>query len=128
MDFYYHDTDSGVLVLTADGGLNAQTAEQFVNELERVIVGGVHRLIVDCSKLEYVSSYGVAVLIRLHKHLDSETLHLPELRPLIGKTVEIIVQEEPEPPADPYAALFDLAGKGAVDPEAYKALREASRL
>jgi anti-sigma B factor antagonist len=69
LDFYYHDTDSGVLVLSADGGLNAQTAEQFVKELEHVIAGGITRLIVDCSKLDYVSSYGVAVLIRLHKHL-----------------------------------------------------------
>jgi len=28
--------------------------------------------------------------IRIRKHLDSETLHLPELKPLLGKTVEII--------------------------------------
>ncbi len=35
--------------------------------------------------------------IRIHKQLESETLHLPELRPLVGKRVEIIVQEEPAP-------------------------------
>jgi hypothetical protein len=29
--------------------------------------------------------------IRLSKHIDSETLHLPELRSLIGQDVEIIV-------------------------------------
>ncbi len=32
--------------------------------------------------------------IRIQRTLDSETLHLPELRPLLGKTVEIIVQEQ----------------------------------
>jgi hypothetical protein len=32
--------------------------------------------------------------IRIHKTIDSETLHLPELKPLIGRTVEIIVLEE----------------------------------
>jgi hypothetical protein len=32
--------------------------------------------------------------IRLRRKLESETLHLPELKPLVGKTVEIIVQEE----------------------------------
>jgi hypothetical protein len=32
--------------------------------------------------------------IRIHKVIDSETLHLPELKPLIGKAVEIIVLEE----------------------------------
>lgn len=29
--------------------------------------------------------------IRIRRKLDSETLHLPELRPLMGKEVEIIV-------------------------------------
>ncbi len=56
-------------MLAADGGLNAGTAEQFVRELEHVIDAGVRRVIVDCSKLDYISSYGVSVLIRLHKRL-----------------------------------------------------------
>lgn len=67
--------------------------------------------------------------IRLHKRLESDTLHLPELRPLIGRTVEIMVREEADPSAaGPYDALFALAGKDVVDPEAYKTLRDASRL
>jgi hypothetical protein len=68
--------------------------------------------------------------IHIRKHLDSETLYLPELKPLIGKTVEITVVEEPTTPSkdDPYAAFFDLAGKDAVDPEAYKQLRDASMI
>ena len=32
--------------------------------------------------------------IRIRAHVDSETLHLPELKALIGKDVEIIVIEE----------------------------------
>lgn len=32
--------------------------------------------------------------IRIRRKIESETLHLPELRNLIGKTVEIIVLEE----------------------------------
>lgn len=36
--------------------------------------------------------------IRIRKTLDSETLNLPELRPLVGQSVEIIVLvEEPVP-------------------------------
>ena len=68
--------------------------------------------------------------IRIRRKLDSDTLHLPELKPLIGKTVEIVVQEEAEPrvPASPYDALFTLAGSNVVDPEAYKSLRAASTL
>jgi len=32
--------------------------------------------------------------IRIRKHLDSATLVLPELQPLVGKDVEIIVLED----------------------------------
>jgi hypothetical protein len=31
--------------------------------------------------------------IRIRKKLDSDTLHVPELRPYIGQTVEIVVEE-----------------------------------
>jgi hypothetical protein len=59
--------------------------------------------------------------IHIRKHLDSETLHLPELKPLIGKTVEIIVREEKPalPGKNPYEAFFALAGQDVVDPDAY---------
>ena len=33
-------------------------------------------------------------MVRIYRKLDSETLHLPELKPLIGKAVEIIVVEK----------------------------------
>jgi hypothetical protein len=32
--------------------------------------------------------------VRIRRKLDSETLHLPELKPLVGQTVEIIVLSE----------------------------------
>ncbi|HJT78691.1 MAG TPA: hypothetical protein VJ739_15920 [Gemmataceae bacterium] len=32
--------------------------------------------------------------IRIRKKLDSDTLHLPQLRPLVGQNVEIIVLAE----------------------------------
>ena len=71
--------------------------------------------------------------IRIHKQIDSETLHLPELKSLIGKTVEILILEETAAPprtcaSSPYDALFELAGHDVVDPEAYKQLRAASTL
>ena len=71
--------------------------------------------------------------IRIRKHIDSETLHLPELREMIGKEVEIIVLEETptaasEPSEEvltgtPYDAFFALAGKIDLDWDAYKKLR-----
>ena len=37
--------------------------------------------------------------IRIRKTLDSDTLHVPELRAYIGRTVEIVVEEPPPDPA-----------------------------
>jgi hypothetical protein len=37
--------------------------------------------------------------IRIRKRLDSDTLYLPELRPLLGRGVEIIVLEDDGPVA-----------------------------
>lgn len=36
--------------------------------------------------------------IRVHQKLDSDTLYLPQVRPLIGKNVEIIVREHSDAP------------------------------
>lgn len=69
MEFYYHETDRDVLVLRADGGLNADTAEQFVGELEALVDAGLARIIVDCEHLEHVSSYGMMILVRLRRKL-----------------------------------------------------------
>ncbi len=42
--------------------------------------------------------------IRIHKHLVSPAIDVPELAPLVGKNVEIIVLEESDPPAMPLPA------------------------
>ena len=71
MEFYYHDVDKDILILSADGGLIAATAEQFFGELEQFVQLGCRKLIVDCTRLTYISSYGLGVLVRLHKKLAS---------------------------------------------------------
>jgi hypothetical protein len=47
--------------------------------------------------------------IRIHRTLDSDTLHLPELRPLIGKEVEITVTETPAEGTKDWSALEEAA-------------------
>jgi hypothetical protein len=57
--------------------------------------------------------------IRIRRKLDSDTLHLPELRPLLGRTVEIIVLEEaPAPGVRPGTgdwAAFDRLAREITD-------------
>jgi hypothetical protein len=56
--------------------------------------------------------------IRIRKRLDSETLHLPELRPLIGRDVEIVVTERSNgsaPDADSgIRSILDLAQRASA--------------
>jgi anti-anti-sigma factor len=69
MEFYYSDVDKDILIVCADGGLNSDNANQFVDELGTLIEGGQTKIVVDCTRLDYISSYGVGVLLRLHAKL-----------------------------------------------------------
>jgi hypothetical protein len=68
-------------------------------------------------------------VIRIHKQIDSETLHLPELKPLIGKRVEIIVIDVTDPAdANRWAALEGAAqGLTDYDFDAWREQREYDR-
>lgn len=71
MEFYYHEIENDVLIISADGGLNKQTSGQFVEEVTGLIKGGIRKLIIDCEHLTYVTSYGLSVLLRLHKKMKA---------------------------------------------------------
>jgi hypothetical protein len=65
-------------------------------------------------------------VIHVTQELNSDTLQLPELKPLIGKKVEITIREVPEIPAtkNGWDALLELAGKDLIDLDAIEAYRE----
>jgi hypothetical protein len=52
--------------------------------------------------------------IRIETTIDSETLHLPQLKPLVGKNVEIIVREKAAPVVTPA-----MSGSGAIETAVY---------
>ncbi|MCP3905023.1 MAG: STAS domain-containing protein [Planctomycetes bacterium] len=76
MEFYYDEIDNDVLILAADGGLNAQTADAFVGDVGRLIDAGLTRLIIDCTKLTHITSYGLGVLVRLHGKMKQRGGHV----------------------------------------------------
>jgi len=57
--------------------------------------------------------------VRIRRKLESETLYLPELRPLLGKNVEIIVLEEPPAGIAPGTGDWDTAMKSVKELEDY---------
>jgi hypothetical protein len=56
--------------------------------------------------------------IRIRKTLDSETLHLPELKSLLGRAVEIIVLED-DPPARMGTGDWDAAARAVAELKDY---------
>ncbi len=55
---------------------------------------------------------------RIHKILDSDNLHLPELKPLIGQAVEIIVLTE-APAVHPGTGDWEAAARAADELKDY---------
>jgi hypothetical protein len=66
--------------------------------------------------------------IRIQTRIDSETLTLPELKPLMGKDVEIIVRERTQASKRDRSAFFEAAKDIPIDLDAIKELREASKI
>jgi hypothetical protein len=65
--------------------------------------------------------------IRVRRRIDSDMLHLPELKEMLGRTVEIIILEETptadHPPLAP-GCFTALSPKEAFDPKALEAIQE----
>ena len=71
--------------------------------------------------------------IRLFVDVDSEDIHIPELKKFIGKKVEMIIHEVPsikpdEEKKQDMKKFFDAAGKIKIDKESINQLREISKL
>ena len=91
MKFYHSEVDNDILIISADGGLNSENADQFVNELESLIEDGQTKIIVDCTRLEHITSYGLGVLVRLHTKLAKRggSVKLACVKGLIEKLLAI---------------------------------------
>jgi anti-anti-sigma factor len=72
-----------VLVVALEGELDAYWAEETQRELWDCLERGHHRLVLDLSRLSYLSSAGLRVLLQLHKRVEAlgGQLHLASLQP-----------------------------------------------
>jgi hypothetical protein len=69
--------------------------------------------------------------IRIETTIDSDTLYLPQLKPLVGKSVEIIVREKMAPnitPATREWSTVEAAVRSGLDDYDFDAYREARKL
>jgi hypothetical protein len=68
-------------------------------------------------------------VIHVTQQIESDTLHLPELRPLIGKKVEITIREVANinEGKNGWDALSELAGQDLLDEKVIEEYREFDR-
>ena len=67
VEFYFSEVEKDVLIISADGGIDRRTSGQFVENILSLIQGGITKIIVDLDRLTYISSYGLGVVLRIHK-------------------------------------------------------------
>ena len=72
MEFHYDDVQEDILIIKPDGDLNSETADEFVESIGKLVDAGLHSIIIDCSGLDYISSSGLGMLVRLHKRMDEK--------------------------------------------------------
>lgn len=63
------DRDNNVMVVAIDGGLDNRTADDFFSQIDGLVEGGINRIVVDCGGLTYLSSAGLAALLRVHSRM-----------------------------------------------------------
>lgn len=64
--------NNGILIVAAEGRLDSNTSEAFSQQLLGKIDAGNHKIILELSQLEYISSAGLRVLLMAAKRLKAE--------------------------------------------------------
>ena len=62
---------NGVLIVSVEGRLDTTTSPEFENFLSERI-DNINELIIDCEKLEYVSSAGLRVILKAQKAMNAQ--------------------------------------------------------
>ena len=92
MEFIPHEIDQDVFVLLADGGINRENARQFTDDVEQMVCNGFSKLIIDCSRLDYISSTGLGTLLVLQRRMKQAggDVKLCSVKGLVVQALQII--------------------------------------
>jgi len=58
----------GVRLLALDGGLDHTNTDEFIEKMYRLLDEGSPCVVLDLARLSYISSWGLASLVRVHHH------------------------------------------------------------
>ncbi|MBP7284343.1 MAG: STAS domain-containing protein [Leptospiraceae bacterium] len=70
-----HLSETQVVFVNLKGALDSEKAIDFYDFINAEIIKGFRKFVVDCSRLDYISSSGISIMIRLqHKLLEKESV------------------------------------------------------
>ncbi len=69
MELHIEEVEHNVLIVAVDGGLDGTTAPQLTQGLEKMLSAGMNQIILDFSKVSFISSLGIGTLITLHRRM-----------------------------------------------------------
>ena len=84
--------ERNLTIFALDGFLDAHTAPEFERSIQQAIDGGNVRLIVDCTKLTYISSAGLGVLMGFIEEIRERggDIKICGLSPKVRQVFEIL--------------------------------------
>ncbi len=82
----------GLSIITLEGFVDAHTAPQFENAVQKEIEAGRNRIIVNCEKLNYISSAGLGVFMSFIEEVREQggDIKICGLTPKVKHTFEIL--------------------------------------
>ncbi len=89
---YTTGDDDDILVMELAGRLDEHTSDFLVDCLSRHLAKGLTKIILDCSNLEQVSSFGLSALVRVHTRLKRSggEVKLAEVSGTIADVLRIV--------------------------------------
>ncbi len=84
--------EDGLAIITLEGFVDAHTAPQFENAIQSEIEAGRNRIIVNCEKLNYISSAGLGVFMSFIEEVREHNgdIKICGLTPKVKHTFEIL--------------------------------------
>jgi anti-sigma B factor antagonist len=83
---------NGISIIALDGFVDAHTAPNFETAIQTEMDAGHYRIIVDCSKLNYISSAGLGVFMSFYEEVREQNgdIKISGLVPKVRHTFEIL--------------------------------------
>ncbi len=92
MQTFVQERDGDLLVVRADGGLDRDTAQQLIDDVGGHVDAGARNVIVDCSRVEMITSAGFGTLLRLHGAMKAKgaTVRLAGVRGMAAQALRLL--------------------------------------